>query len=101
MAAHATRGISAPPEVVADTATDPARRGGWLPAHLQVEPVQATEGALQVRLSTDQGPAGVLSVRPGDSGGSSVDLRVDDPDSSADEILVSLDRTVADNFNAG
>jgi hypothetical protein len=101
MSAHASRGMSAPPEVVADTATDPARRGGWLPAHLRVDPVQPSEGGYRIRLSTDGGVAGVLHVRPGDSGGSSVDLEVDDPDSVPEELLGDLDRAVADNLNAG
>jgi hypothetical protein len=102
MSVHATRGMSAPPEVVVDAATDPARRGGWLPAHLRVEPVQsADDGGYQVGLSTESGAAGVLQVRPGASGGSSVDLRVEDADTSPEDILTDLDRTVADNLNAG
>jgi hypothetical protein len=101
MSVHATRGMSAPPEVVVDAATDPARRGGWLPAHLRVDPVQSAEGGYQVRLSTENGAAGLLQVRPGASGGSSVDLRVEDAGTSPEEILTDLDRTVADNFNAG
>lgn len=101
MSVHATRGMSAPPEVVVDAATDPARRGGWLPAHLRVEPVQSADGGYQVGLSTDSGAAGVLQVRPGDSGGSSVDLRVEDAGTSPEDILTDLDRTVADNLDAG
>ncbi len=101
MSVHATRGMSAPPEVVVDAATDPARRGGWLPAHLRVDPVQSAEGGYQVRLSTENGAAGLLQVRPGASGGSSVDLRVEDAGTSPEEILTDLDRTVADNLNAG
>ena len=101
MSAHATRGMSAPPEVVVDAATDPARRGGWLPAHLRVDPVQSADGGYRVGLSTDSGAAGVLQVRPGASGGSSVDLRVEDADTSPEDILTDLDRTVADNLDAG
>jgi hypothetical protein len=93
--------MSAPPEVVVDAATDPARRGGWLPAHLQLEPVQSADGGYQVGLSTESGAAGVLQVRPGASGGSSVDLQVEDADTSPEDILTDLGRTVEDNFNAG
>ena len=101
MARHAVRGISAPPEVVFSTATDPDRRAAWLPAELVVEP--GGGGDLRARLIDAGAAAGELSVRPGDSGGSSVELRFDGDAGadSPDDILRALEREVADNFNAG
>jgi hypothetical protein len=99
---QAVRGISAPPEVVFDTATDPDRHGAWVPSDLWVD--RSDPDRLEVRLTAASGgQAGTLRVRPGDSGGSSVELRFEDGSAggSPDDILRALDREVADNFNAG
>lgn len=101
MARQATRGISAPPEVVFSTATDPERRGAWLPGELQMGPVEQQEDAFEVRLTAGSAQAGLLRVQPGASGGSSVDLSVPEDGAAPEDILVNLDREVTDNFNAG
>ncbi|WP_203941155.1 hypothetical protein [Spirilliplanes yamanashiensis] len=86
--------MSAPPEVVFSTATDPDRTAAWLPGGVDTAP---EPGNLTVRLT---GAAdGLLSVRPGDAGGSSVELEVGGPD--PDDLLRALAREVEDNFNAG
>ncbi len=97
MTRHAVRGISAPPEVVFNTVTDPDRRGAWLPGGLAVE---GSADTLEARLTGDAG--GVLQVHAGDSGGSSVELRLDsDGAASPEDILRAHEREVTDNFNAG
>jgi hypothetical protein len=101
MTRQASRGISAPPEVVFSTATDPDRRGAWLPAGLELGPVEQGADTLQVRLVADSADAGVLRVQQGASGGSSVDLSVPDTGDAPEDILQDLDREVSDNFNAG
>jgi len=86
--------MSAPPEVVFSTATDPDRNSAWLPGGVDMAP---EPDSLTVRLT---GAAdGLLSVRPGDAGGSSVELEVGGPD--PDDLLRALAREVEDNFNAG
>ncbi len=104
MTRQAVRGISAPPEVVVDTATDPERRGAWLPPQLGVALSDSNEDMFDLRLTGEAGgDAGRLRVHPGDSGGSSVQLDLPDglaPDSPED-ILRALEREVTDNFNAG
>ncbi len=89
--------MSAPPEVVFSTATDPDRRSAWLPGGLGVEP--ADPEALEARLTGDAD--GTLSVRPGDAGGSSVELSVGGRAPEPDDLLRALEREVSDNFNAG
>jgi hypothetical protein len=104
MAPEAERGMSAPPEVVFNTATDPDRRHTWLPADVRVEPAEVGEETFEARLTSQgDGPAGMLRVDPGAAGGSSVRLRVDDgpASASAQEMLDSLEREVSDNFNSG
>ena len=101
MSPQATRGISAPPEVVFSTATDPERRAAWLPSELEMGPGEQQGEAFEVRLSAGAADAGVLRVQPGDSGGSSVDISVPDGGAAPEQILDDLDREVSDNFNAG
>ena len=102
MSRHATCGISAPPEVVFSTATDPDRRDGWLPRELRLGPVQNGPDAFQVELSAGSSQAGVLQVRPGDAGGALVELSVSaDDGAEPEEILGNLERMVTDNLNAG
>jgi hypothetical protein len=105
--ASAERGVSAPPEVVFGTATDPDRASAWLP-----EPLRA-DGASAEQLSTEElrarwSAAGQWSaeirVEPADAGGSRMrlDLTGDaDADRLADQALESLARAVADNLQAG
>ncbi|WP_329111470.1 hypothetical protein OG792_27645 [Micromonospora sp. NBC_01699] len=109
--AHAERGMSAPPEVVFNTATDPDRVDAWLPAPLRRDggtPAGITD-PLGAHWRTSGSPtwSARLQVRPGDAGGASVRLELAaDPqdrglDRLADESLVNLAREVADNLTPG
>ncbi|MFI7209688.1 hypothetical protein [Micromonospora maritima] len=105
MASHAERGMSAPPEVVFNTATDPDRSSAWLPEELrrsgdcQVEVVDAED--MRARWSAPDWSA-EIDVEPADAGGARVRLDLAGPDHAlADEILANLDREVADNLTAG
>jgi hypothetical protein len=78
--------MSAPPEVVFNTATDPARVGSWLPAALrrtggpQVDPAE-------LRASWNAEGAGWsvrLEVRPLGAGGSTTRMELTTPDAVAD-----------------
>ena len=101
MPRSAERGISAPPEVVYNTAIDPTRKAAWLPTGTDTTTTTTTGEFFEVRLScAGSGPAGVLYVRPGDAGGSRVELSID-RGPSPEEILWDLDREVSDNLNAG
>ncbi len=93
---HAVLGMSAPPEVVFSTATDPSRRSAWLPGGAELD-VDAEK--LEARLTGDAD--GLLAVRAGDAGGSSVELSVGERSPEPDAVLRALEREVADNFNAG
>ena len=101
MSRHAELGMSAPPEVVFNTAVDPVRAGAWLPggAHVDARP---GPDALEARLT---GPAaGLLTVRSAPAGGATVELRLDgDTGDTAEpaDVLRALAREVDDNFNAG
>ncbi|MBB4960439.1 SRPBCC family protein [Micromonospora polyrhachis] len=107
---HAERGMSAPPEVVFNTATDPAR-AGWLPEPLrQGQRPQLTTETLCARWDSESGEVtwmAQLQVRPIDAGGAQVrlDLAVDPPEPRLDELasesLDGLARQVADNLTAG
>ncbi|MGC4893043.1 hypothetical protein [Micromonospora sp. DT31] len=105
MADHAERGMSAPPEVVFNTATDPDRLSAWLPEKLRrsgdfrVEVVDAED--MRARWGAADWSA-EIGVRPADAGGARVRLDLAGPDhGTAEEILASLDREVADNLTAG
>jgi hypothetical protein len=106
------RGISAPPEVVFNTAIDPRRTAYWLPEPLRDGERPATEitvDDLRARWHRDGSPAwsARLEVSPVDAGGASVrlELAADPPQRRlreiADESLASLARVVADNLTAG
>ncbi|MER5453164.1 SRPBCC domain-containing protein [Micromonospora sp. NPDC002389] len=106
--AYAERGVSAPPEVVFNTATDPERVAAWLP------------GPLLTGDSSDQGDGdrmrarwaghgtdwwAELRVEPVDAGGARVRLDISgggaETDRLADEALTKLAREVDDNLQAG
>ncbi|MER7458423.1 hypothetical protein [Micromonospora sp. NPDC126480] len=105
--ASAERGMSAPPEVVFNTATDPDRASAWLPEPLRAdgspaEQVSAEELAARWRAAGDW--SAEIRVDPADAGGARIRLDLtggDDADRLADEALESLAREVADNLQAG
>jgi hypothetical protein len=107
MGSHAERGMSAPPEVVFNTATDPDRSAAWLPEELRrsgthrVEIVDTED--MRARWSAaDAGWSADIDVEPADAGGARVRLDLSGTDHGmADEILNSLAREVADNLTAG
>lgn len=111
MTARAERGMSAPPEVVFSTATDPDRAAAWLP-----EPLRRDGGSrpdvsaerLLARWRSDSAPGwwAEIQVEPADAGGARVRLDLvgasGQPEPGlADETLASLAREVADNLTAG
>ncbi|GGM18896.1 MULTISPECIES: hypothetical protein [Micromonospora] len=112
MTEHAERGMSAPPEVVFSTATDPDRVAGWLPEQLRTDGDQRPEVDAD-RLSARWGSASApgwsaeIQVEPAAAGGARVRLDLaGDPgdqvsDGLADRTLENLARTVADNLTAG
>jgi uncharacterized protein YndB with AHSA1/START domain len=110
MAQHAERGMSAPPEVVFNTATDPDRASAWLPDPLRVDGgshPDVNPGRLRARWASDSAPgwSAALEVEPIDVGGTWVrlDLTGEPADDSglAEETLARLAREVADNLTAG
>lgn len=104
--------MSAPPEVVFNTATDPSRFAGWLPEPLRdsarCAPSTAPE-LLRARWEVGAQPAwsAELWVEPTGAGGSIVCLclTAQEPDQRLTEIadasLTGLARQVADNLTAG
>ncbi|WBB79538.1 hypothetical protein O7606_25875 [Micromonospora sp. WMMD882] len=113
MAAYGERGMSAPPEVVFNTATDPDRASAWLPEPLLADGAQRPEllsDGLRARWRGPDPPGLTAEIRvePADAGGARVrlDLAGDDADRSsddtlADRILANLAREVAENLTAG
>ncbi|TCB95791.1 hypothetical protein E0H26_18485 [Micromonospora zingiberis] len=103
--AYAERGMSAPPEVVYNTATDPDRIAAWLPEPLLSAPRDADPDGLRARWSArDTDWSAELRVEPEDTGGARawLDLAGDgQADRLADEALDNLAREVADNLQAG
>ncbi|WP_203857546.1 hypothetical protein [Plantactinospora mayteni] len=110
--ARAERGISAPPEVVFNTATDPDRVSAWLPAPLRRTGMPGPELAaaeLRARWRSAGSPdwSARLQVSPVDAGGATVRLELEaDPAERrlpeiADESLASLAREVDDNLAPG
>ncbi|MEH0842869.1 hypothetical protein V6U81_10815 [Micromonospora sp. CPCC 205711] len=104
MGTHAERGMSAPPEVVFSTATDPDRVSAWLPNSLRRNgdgPAETDGEQLRARWEGDAGAA-ELRVEPADAGGSRVRLELPEGDPGlADETLTNLAREVAENLTAG
>ena len=111
-AGHAQRTMSAPPEVVFNTATDPDRLPGWLPAPLRQDgarPDLTDGGGLCARWvgATAEGWSAELTVAPMDSGGATARLRIDAKQAddqlsaAADEALANLAREVDDDLAAG
>ncbi|MEU4714620.1 hypothetical protein AB0F73_13315 [Micromonospora purpureochromogenes] len=107
MGTRVERGMSAPPEVVFNTATDPDRASAWLPEPLRSdggEHPQASADDLRARWSSDSAPgwSAEIQVEPADAGGSRVRLDLTGGDDGlADETLTNLAREVADNLTAG
>ncbi|MEU1586160.1 hypothetical protein [Micromonospora sp. NPDC005710] len=110
MPARAVRGMSAPPEVVFNTATDPARASAWLPEPLRGDGSPAAEVSgeeLRARWGDTGDWSAEIRVEPADSGGARIQLDLADgssgpgPDQLADEALTNLVREVADNLQAG
>jgi hypothetical protein len=116
---EATRGISAPPEVVFNTVTDPDRLAGWVPQQLRAKADEHEVSVVAERLRVEWRPAGsdgwtgALQVRDGSAGGAQVEVTVeptgspadppdgDDVPSQLDGALTELDREVVDNLTAG
>ncbi|TNH30494.1 hypothetical protein FHG89_07145 [Micromonospora orduensis] len=110
MPARAVRGMSAPPEVVFNTATDPARASAWLPEALRADgspPAEIDGDELRARWSGDADWSAEIRVDPADPGGARIQLELadgnggPDPDQLVDEALTNLIREVADNLQAG
>ncbi|MET8360578.1 hypothetical protein [Micromonospora sp. NPDC005171] len=110
MPARAVRGMSAPPEVVFSTATDPHRASAWLPEPLRGDGSPAAEISgeeLRARWGDADDWSAEIRVEPADSGGARIQLDLADgsggpgPDQLADEALTNLAREVADNLQAG
>ncbi len=103
--AYAERGISAPPEVVFNTATDPDRSSAWLPEPLLSAVPDGDYDGLWARWrARDTDWTAELRVAAEDSGGTRarLDLVGDgQPDRLADQALTNLAREVADNLQAG
>ncbi|MGN9777901.1 hypothetical protein ACTMS0_19375 [Micromonospora sp. H33] len=105
--ASVERGMSAPPEVVFNTATDPDRASAWLPEPLRADGTLAehvSEEELSARWRAAGDWTAELRVDPADAGGARTRLDLtggDDADRLADEALASLAREVADNLQAG
>jgi hypothetical protein len=106
MVGHAERGMSTPPEVVFNTATDPDRLDGWLPEPLRAEGKPRERRALGARWES-AGWSAVLKTEPADPGGARVhlDLGGDLPDDQLTQLardsLARLAEYVDDNLTAG
>ncbi|MCM0674346.1 hypothetical protein NCC78_06540 [Micromonospora phytophila] len=105
--ASAERGVSAPPEVVFNTATDPDRASAWLPEPLRADGTpaeQVSADELRARWSAAGEWAAEIRVEPAQAGGARMRLDLtggSDADRLADQALESLAREVADNLQAG
>ncbi|GIJ80827.1 hypothetical protein SAMN05443287_10352 [Micromonospora phaseoli] len=106
--AYAERGVSAPPEVAFNTATDPDRISAWLPEPLLSADPARDGDPQQMRARWDARHSdwtAELRVESTDAGGCRLRLELggggDDADQLADEALTNLAREVADNLQAG
>ncbi|GIJ27528.1 hypothetical protein Vqi01_26900 [Micromonospora qiuiae] len=98
--------MSAPPEVVFNTAIDPDRVGAWLPEPLLSAIGNGDTARLRARWDApDTDWSAELRVEPVDAGGAR--LRLDlagggqEAGRLAEEALTNLVRAVADNLQAG
>ncbi|ABP56006.1 hypothetical protein [Salinispora tropica] len=104
--ASAERGMSAPPEVVFNTAVDPNRMSAWLPEPLRAGGRPATE-VRRAELTACWRATGdwtaQIRVDPADAGGAWIrlDLTGGTADRLVDEALADLARAVDDNLQAG
>lgn len=105
--ASAERGVSAPPEVVFNTAIDPDRTSAWLPEPLRADGTPATDISpteLAARWRAGGDWTAEIQIDPADAGGARIRLDLtggDAPDSLVDEALDNLAQAVADNLQAG
>ncbi|MBX7265514.1 hypothetical protein KIF24_05300 [Micromonospora sp. Llam7] len=106
--ASAERGVSAPPEVAFNTATDPDRISAWLPEPLLSADPSRDGDAERLRARWDARRtdwSAELCVEPADAGGSWLRLELGGGGAEADrlagEALTNLVREVADNLQAG
>jgi len=102
------RGLSAEPEVVFNTATDPARVAAWLPEPLHHRPVATAPGLFATWRDDDGGWRADLVVEDIPSGGALAVLEMAADGLSEERLaavvehaLNELDREVEDNFNGG
>jgi hypothetical protein len=109
MGAHAERGISAPPEVVFNTAIDPDRAAAWLPEPLRQDggrrPEVVSVEQMRATWYSDSAPdwSAEIWVDSLDAGGARVrlDLAGADGPGLAEQTLANLAREVDDNLTAG
>ena len=103
--------MSAPPEVVFNTATDPDRLAAWLPVPLRIDgnrpAVEMDVMRARWRTGSAERWSAAFQVHPVAAGGAIVRLELaaelpeDRLAAIADEALASLARHVADNLTAG
>jgi uncharacterized protein YndB with AHSA1/START domain len=112
MAARVERGMSAEPEVVFNTATDPDRASAWLPEPLLIDGAVRPETVpdeLRARWNGDSAPgwSAEIRVESEDAGGARVRLDLTGgsdhqaTEALAGEVLDNLAREVAENLTAG
>ncbi|SCL41624.1 hypothetical protein GA0074692_6413 [Micromonospora pallida] len=112
MAAHVERGMSAEPEVVFNTATDPDRASAWLPEPLLTDGAERPEvvpDELRARWGggSEPGWSAEIRVESEDAGGARVRLELTGgadhqaTDALAGEVLDNLAREVDENLAAG
>lgn len=110
MVVRAERGMSAPPEVVFNTATDPSRFATWLPPDLRPDghrPVMVADDLRACWTPDSNEWSAELQVGQLAAGGAvaRLELAADLPDDRlaeiAEESLTRLARHVADNLTAG
>jgi hypothetical protein len=101
---EASRGIGAVPEIVLNTATDPARAKAWLTDVLDLDTDEVRFDTQPPRLHVSwQGGSGELRVDAAGAGASTVHLRLscDAADELAARALDALADQVDENFTPG